>query len=40
MPHISDCQPDRKRSYTIYPRAAAIKRVKRRTVDEAMLALL
>ncbi|KAH1012819.1 hypothetical protein HUJ05_011905 [Dendroctonus ponderosae] len=36
VPHIFDCQPDRKRSHTNHPRAAAVKRAKRRIVDESI----
>lgn len=36
VPHIFDCQPDRKRSVTQAARAVAVKRVKRRIIDEAI----
>lgn len=36
VPHIFDCQPDRKRTFSVPARAAAVKRAKRRLVDEAV----
>lgn len=36
VPHIFDCQPDRKRTFSVPARAAALKRAKRRLVDEAV----
>ncbi|KAJ8944895.1 hypothetical protein NQ314_009345 [Rhamnusium bicolor] len=36
VPHIFDCQPDRKRAFSQPPRSAALKRAKRRIVDDAV----
>ncbi|KAG5899929.1 hypothetical protein JTB14_002480 [Gonioctena quinquepunctata] len=36
VPHIFDCQPDRKISFTQPPRSAAVKRLKRQIIDEAV----
>lgn len=36
VPHIFDCQPDRKRSSTHVSRAVAVKRAKRRIIDETL----
>ncbi|XP_030758054.1 uncharacterized protein LOC115883783 [Sitophilus oryzae] len=36
VPHIFDCQPDRKRTFSVPPRSAAVNRIKRRLVDEAV----
>ncbi|XP_030753762.1 uncharacterized protein LOC115880624 isoform X2 [Sitophilus oryzae] len=36
VPHIFDCQPDRKRTFSVPPRSAAVKRVQRRLVDQAV----
>lgn len=36
VPHVFDCQPDRKRSFSDVPRAAAVKRIKQSLVNEAL----
>ncbi|KAJ8964893.1 hypothetical protein NQ314_004532 [Rhamnusium bicolor] len=36
VPHTFDCQPDRKRAFSQPPRSAALKRAKRRIVDDAV----
>ncbi|KAJ8946583.1 hypothetical protein NQ314_008838 [Rhamnusium bicolor] len=36
VPHIFDCQPDRKRAFSQPPKSAALKRAKRRIVDDAV----
>lgn len=36
VPHIFDCQPDRKRAFSQPPRSASVKRVRRRILEEAL----